>query len=141
LDVALQSGANSEFRVLIVDDEKMVADSLALVFSSQGYEPRTAYSAEQAAEIISEWQPKLVILDVMLPGLNGIDFAIQLKASCPKCRVLLFSGDQNTSNLVQGALEKGHEFTVLAKPVNPELFLDEAARLASAVSSPGASQN
>lgn len=125
-------GINSRFRVLVVDDEKSIADSLALVFSTQGYDARAAYSAEQAAEIISEWEPRLVILDVVLPGMNGIDFAIQLKTSCPACRVLLFSGQQNTTALAEEALERGYEFTILAKPVHPTIFLEEAARLVSA---------
>lgn len=63
--------------------------------------------------------------------MNGIDFAIQLKASYPTCRVVLYSGNEITSTLVQDALEKGHEFTIEAKPVSPTVFLDEAARLAS----------
>lgn len=125
-------GAIPEFRVLIVDDESSVADSLALVFSSQGYDARAVYSAEQAAEIVSQWEPKLVILDVVLPGMNGIDFAIQLKASCPACRILLFSGQQDSTILLEEALKKGHEFTILAKPVHPKFFLEEAARLVTA---------
>jgi DNA-binding NtrC family response regulator len=125
-----QPGANSKIKILIVDDEKSIADSLALVFSTQGYDSRTAYSAEEAADIVSRWEPALVILDVVLPGMSGIDFAIQLKASCPACRVLLFSGHQNTTAMAQEALRKGHAFTILAKPVHPKFFLDEAARVA-----------
>lgn len=128
----MKMGPHPELKVLIVDDENVVADSLALVFSTSGYDTRVAYSAEQAADIIGNWEPKLVILDVVLPGMNGIDFAIQLETKCPRCRVLLFSGQQVTSTLVQEAVEKGHPFKVLAKPVHPTLFLDEAARLASA---------
>ncbi len=131
-------GAHPDFRVLIVDDESAVADSLALVFSTQGYEARVAYSAEQAAEIIGQWEPRLVVLDVVLPGMNGIDFAIQLKTSCPSCHVLLSSGQQTASALVQAALEKGHDFTILAKPVHPTFFLDEAARLVSSGSTTSA---
>jgi DNA-binding NtrC family response regulator len=127
-----------EFRVLIVDDESAVADSLALVFSTQGYDTRISYSAEQAAEIVSQWEPRLVILDVVLPGMSGIDFAIQLKTVCPSCRVILSSGQQTASALIQSALEKGHDFTILTKPVHPTFFLDEAARLVSAGSTPSA---
>jgi DNA-binding NtrC family response regulator len=135
VDVA---GPNSKFRVLVVDDEKSIADSLTLIFSTQGYEARAAYSAEQAAEIVSKWLPGLVILDVVLPGMNGIDFAIQLNASYPECRVLLFSGQQDTAALMQAAFEKGHELTILAKPVHPTFFLEEAANLASVERTPSA---
>lgn len=134
-------GSISKLRVLIVDDETSVADSLALVFSTQGYDSRVAYSAEQAAVIISQWQPGLVILDVMLPGMNGIDFALQLKGSYPTCRVLLFSGQENTASLVQEAIEKGHALTILAKPVDPKFFLQEAARMAAADLPPTTSED
>lgn len=121
----ISSGA----RVLIVDDERVIADSLAWIFALHGYETRAAYSAEQAAEIVSQWQPALVILDVVLPGMNGIDFAIQLNKPDPACRVLLFSGQLVTSSLVEAAQKKGHDLEVVAKPVHPTVLLDTATSL------------
>ena len=79
-------------RVLFVDDERLIADTLAIIFSSQGYETRAVYSAEQALELISDWLPNLAIIDVRLPGMNGIDLAIRLRAEYPDCIVSLFSG-------------------------------------------------
>jgi DNA-binding response OmpR family regulator len=72
-------------RVLFVDDERLIADTLAIIFSSQGYETRAVYCAEQALELISDWLPHLAIIDVQLPGMNGIDLAIRLKAEYPDC--------------------------------------------------------
>ena len=89
----------SHHRVLIVDDERTIAETLALVFSSGGYEAQTAYTAEQAVEIVAEWLPDLAIIDVVLPQTNGIDLAILLTAQCPACRVLLFSGEAVTDEL------------------------------------------
>lgn len=129
IDGSGKSKPNPEFRVLIVDDEIAVADSLAMVFCAGGYDARAAYSAEDAAEIVSQWEPRLAIVDVVLPGMNGIDFAIQLENSCPDCHVLLFSGDQSAASLIQEALTKGREFKIFAKPVPPLFFLEEAARL------------
>jgi DNA-binding response OmpR family regulator len=63
----------SHHRVLIVDDERTTADTLALVFSSGGYETQTAYTTEQAIEVVAEWLPDLAIIDVVLPQTNGID--------------------------------------------------------------------
>ena len=70
-----------DHKVLIVDDEHTIADTLDAIFSASGYETRTSYSAEQALEIVVEWQPDLAILDVVLPKMNGIDLAIFLKRS------------------------------------------------------------
>ena len=67
-------------RVLIVDDEHTIADTLGLIFAGNGDETRAAYSAQQALEIIAEWPPDLAILDVVLPKLNGIDLR-RLRAS------------------------------------------------------------
>lgn len=116
-------------RILIVDDETAIADTLALIFKTQHYEARTAYSAERAIEILAEWRPDLAILDVILPQMNGIDLAIVIKANYPACHVLLFSGHANTAMLLEEAGRKGHQFEVLAKPVHPNLMLERASAL------------
>jgi CheY-like chemotaxis protein len=116
-------------RILIVDDEIAIADTLALIFQSQMYEAQVAYTAEHAIEVIAQWQPDLAILDVMLPEMNGIDLAIVIRANYPSCHVLLFSGHANTAMLLEEAGKKGHQFEVLAKPVHPNVMLERAADL------------
>jgi CheY-like chemotaxis protein len=116
-------------RILIVDDETAIADTLALIFRMQMYEVREAYSAERAIEIMAEWRPDLAIIDVMLPAMNGIDLAIVLKSNHPRSQVLLFSGHSNTAMLLEEAGRKGHQFEVLAKPVHPTLMLERASAL------------
>ena len=116
-------------RILIVDDEVAIADTLALIFRTQHYEVRVAYSAERAIETIAEWRPDLAILDVILPQMNGIDLAIVIKANYSGCHVLLFSGHANTAMLLEEAGKKGHQFEVLAKPVHPNIMLERASAL------------
>jgi DNA-binding NtrC family response regulator len=125
-------GGNS--KVIIIDDEKNICESLAAIFTSRGYESKVALSAEQAVETIAEWQPDLAILDVGLPKMNGIDLAIALKKGHPSCRVLLFSGQPSTHNLLAQAAADGHLFEILAKPVHPSEMLGMAARLLSPIS-------
>ena len=124
-------------RILVIDDEKIIADTLVLIFCHAGYEARPAYSAEQALESLTtgEWIPQLAIIDVRLPGMNGVDLAIRLKAEYPDMRLSLFSGQAATSELLDVARLNGHTFDVLAKPVHPTEFLGLASRL---LSSPGA---
>jgi DNA-binding NtrC family response regulator len=110
-------------KILIIDDEPTIADTLALIFSSSGYDARSVYSAEQALEVLEEWRPDLAIIDVVLPGMNGIEFAIFLKASYPACQFLLFSGQPGTSGLLDEARKKGHLFDILAKPLHPSFML------------------
>src|SRR5580704_6407012 len=110
-------------KILIIDDEPTIADTLAVIFSSSGYNSRAVYSAEQALEVLEEWRPDLAVIDVVLPGMNGIEFAIFLKASYPACQFLLFSGQPGTSGLLEEARKKGHLFEILAKPLHPTFML------------------
>ena len=116
-------------KVLIVDDEEAISDTLGQIFSSRGYEARVAYSAEQAIDVIAHWQPDLAILDVMLPLMNGIDLAIVLKDNYPSCGCILFSGQSAAAQIAEQAAKKGHVFEILEKPVPPDLLLDTAANL------------
>ena len=116
-------------KILIVDDEQIIADTLAAVFSTHGYEPRVAYSAEQSLEVIAKWEPDLAIIDVVLPAMNGIDLAILLQANYPSIRVLLISGQLLAGVLLHDATERGHQFQILAKPTPVPELLDSAARL------------
>jgi DNA-binding NtrC family response regulator len=118
-------------RILIVDDERGVRESLAAVFINYGYETRTADSAESAVEILAQWLPHLAILDVDLPKMNGVDLAVALKSGHPDCRVLLFSGHPRTLDLLAQAESEGHMFEVLAKPAHPTVMLERASALLS----------
>ena len=112
-------GSVKNRRVLIVDDELAIADSLTQIFINAGYSARAAYDAESALALVPEFAPELAIIDVFLPGMNGIDLAIRLRADYPECRLSLFSGASGSSDLLQEALRNGHEFRILPKPIHP----------------------
>jgi CheY-like chemotaxis protein len=115
-------------RVLVVDDEPVIADTLLKIFSKAGYEARAVHSAEEAILLVitAQWVPHFTLVDVHLPGMNGIDLAILLRAECPDCRISLFSGQTSTSALLDAAASEGHFFEVLAKPVHPSDLLNLA---------------
>jgi DNA-binding response OmpR family regulator len=123
-------------KILIVDDEAKVAETLELIFSTRGYDVRTAASAEEAIEILAEWRPELAIVDVMLPRMNGIDFGIALKSNYPNCVVLLLSGHPGTAELLDVARERGHNFDILAKPLHPAFILDTVSSLLPSANGP-----
>lgn len=123
------SGRMGERRILIVEDEKVVADTLGQILAANGYEIRVAYSAEDALTLISHWSPNLAILDVMLPKMNGIEFAVVLKENFAGCHVLLFSGQPSVEALMQKARDEGHQFEILAKPVHPTVMLNAISTL------------
>jgi len=118
-----------ETKILIVEDEQVVADTLGQILSAHGYKVRVVYSAESALETVSGWVPDLCILDVMLPKMNGIDFAVLLNRDLPECRVILFSGQPNVEQLLQRASAEGHHFEILAKPVHPTMMLNAISNL------------
>ena len=117
-----------EGAILIVEDEKVVADSLAQILSSRGYDVRVAYSAEAALLLMAEWSPDLAILDVMLPKMNGIELALKLKEHHSGCHILLFSGQPMVETLMKKAKSEGHEFEILAKPVHPTVMLEAISK-------------
>ena len=116
-------------KILIVDDERVLAETLAIIFTNAGYDARAASSAERALELIADWCPDLAILDVVLPKMNGIDLAILLRANHPNCRIALFSGQLVTSDLLAEANASGHNFEIVVKPVHPAVLLSLASQL------------
>ena len=118
-----------ERRILLVEDEKVVADTLGKILSSNGYDTRVVYSAEAAITAIARWSPHLAILDVMLPKMNGIELAVALKKRFAGCHVLLFSGQPAVEGMMQKARSEGHEFEILAKPIHPTVMLDTISNL------------
>jgi CheY-like chemotaxis protein len=123
--------SSTTHRVLVIDDEKVIALTLAHIFSARGYEARAVYSAEEGLELVNNWPPHLAIVDVKLPGMNGIDFAIHLIAHCSGCRLLLFSGQPDSGELLEKANRSGYALELIAKPVHPEMLLQRAAQLLS----------
>jgi DNA-binding response OmpR family regulator len=113
-------------RVLIVDDNRSVADTLVVVFSFNGYLARAAYSAEQAMSIAAELRPDLAVVDVFLRGIDGIVLATGLRATYPNLKIVLLSGQPAAFDMVARV---GNPFELMMKPVHPSDMLRTAARL------------
>jgi DNA-binding NtrC family response regulator len=131
------TAADGGRRILIVDDEPDVTDSLATIFTKHDYEVRVAGTAEAAVDTISAWQPDLAIVDVMLPQMNGIELAMVIRDSHPYCRVVLFSGQHTSQSLLEEAAKRGNLFEILAKPVHPMFMLDYVSSRLAGRTRPG----
>jgi CheY-like chemotaxis protein len=110
-------------KVLVADDERVIADTLAMILNQSGFEARAVYSGERAVELIPVFEPDMLISDVIMADLNGIEAAIRIRAMRPKIKILLFSGQAATADLLVKARAEGHEFEILAKPVHPQDLL------------------
>lgn len=115
--------ASQRLRVLIVDDEQVIADTLARIFEINGYEASVAYTGSSAVESARSLRPDLIISDVIMPDMNGIEAAIHIRDFLPSCKILLFSGQAATADLLENARAQGHDFEILAKPVHPSELL------------------
>lgn len=114
-------------RVLIVDDERLLADTTAEILRSTGFRTETAYEGWAALEIVRSFRPDYVLTDVMMPLMNGVELAIAVTKMLPGVQVVLFSGQAGISDLIEESHSKGYNFPLLAKPVHP-LRLIEALK-------------
>jgi DNA-binding response OmpR family regulator len=121
--------------VLVVDDETIIADTLAVILEQSGFVAMAAYDARQALEIADLVPPDLLLSDVVMPGMSGVDLAIAVRQTIPACRILLFSGQSATMDLLEAAGEAGRDFTVLSKPLHPK---DLLAKVSQTLDSPTA---
>jgi DNA-binding response OmpR family regulator len=115
--------ARSRKRVLIVDDEHIIASTLGLILQREGFDAISFTKPLDALRAAGSDAPDLLITDVVMPILSGIELAIQVRECCPDCKILLFSGQAGTSELIQLALSNGHSFELLSKPVHPAELL------------------
>jgi CheY-like chemotaxis protein len=111
-------------KVLVVDDERVIADTLAMILNQSGFDARAVYSGEKAVEMAATFAPDMLITDVIMADLNGIDAAIMIRSLLPRIKILLFSGQAATADLLEKARAKGYEFEILAKPVHPQDLLN-----------------
>lgn len=115
--------SGQRLKVLVVDDETLIADSVAEILNRSGYDATALYSGADAICRVEKECPDIVITDVIMPDLDGVQLAIAIRACCPEARIVLFSGNAATSSLLDRATTKGFLFELLTKPVHPTQLL------------------
>jgi CheY-like chemotaxis protein len=123
--------SNSVARVFVVDDEPVIAATLATILRMNGFSARFSTDPVEALAAARLDAPDLLVSDVAMPGLTGIDLAIQIKAQYPDCKILLFSRQATTQDLLEDARSQGHNFQLLQKPVHPSVMLSMIGELAT----------
>ncbi len=98
----LEQQAITKGKILVVDDEEKLVETLSTFFAMRGYETMTATSAEQAIELLKVEQPSLAVVDVRLPGLNGLELVKIIKREYPGVKVFVATGyDENYKNTAE----------------------------------------
>jgi DNA-binding response OmpR family regulator len=114
-------------RILVVEDEKHIAEGLTLNLTLKGYMTRTAASGVEGLRVYKEWQPDLIVLDIMLPGIDGLSVLRHIRLENDRLPILILSARSAAEDKV-----KGFSFGVddyLAKPFHLEEFLLRVERL------------
>lgn len=119
--------------VFVVDDEQVIAATLATILKRSGFAAEAFTNPLEALERARTHAPDLLVSDVFMPELSGIDLAIQLTTECPNCKVLLFSGQAATADLLAKARAEGRDFALLTKPVHPKDLLAALQTLSARV--------
>ena len=104
-------------RVLVVDDEESIRDLCARVLSRAGYTVITAPSGEDAVALLTREAFALVISDIRMPGISGLEVLERAKATYPEIRVVLITGF-GTPQMLARAQQSGAD-RILTKPFNP----------------------
>lgn len=119
---------NAQLKVLIADDETLIADTLGLILRQGGYDCQVAYSGRDALRQSLDFQPALLISDVVMPDMNGVEVAIRVREVLPGCEILLLTGQAAAVDLMQRARAAGHDFDILNKPIHPDELLRWVSR-------------
>ena len=117
------------FRVLVVDDERLIAETLAEILQGEGFEATVACSGHEAVAAAQQMCPDVMIADVLMPDMNGVETALAIQAICPTTQILLFSGQAATSDILRKAKSEGHDFQLLPKPIHPMQLISALRKL------------
>jgi CheY-like chemotaxis protein len=118
------SKSRNEYRIYVVDDEPIISETLGQILRQKGFEVSCFTDPLKGLEAVHLKAPDFLITDVVMPEMSGIDLAIVIRETCPHCTVLLFSGQIITTQLLEAARDRGHNFDVLTKPVPPANILE-----------------
>lgn len=111
-------------KIIVVDDEPIIADTLVNVLQGEGYDAFAISDGPSAIKWAEMIVPDVIVTDVIMPGMNGIETAKAILKFLPNCRIILFSGQAASSDLLAKAWAEGYRFEILPKPINPKILLE-----------------
>jgi len=122
---------NDPLRIFVVDDDRVIASTLGMVLRREGFDVVSFTDPVEALRAVPTKAPDLLITDVAMPSLSGIELAIKLRETCPECKVILLSGSTTTTQMLEDAKDKGHDFDATAKPIHPTELISAIRKLLS----------
>jgi DNA-binding NtrC family response regulator len=116
--VDVPTATRTRGKILIVDDELVVRDSLAKWFASEGYTARSAGGAREALDLIQQMEFDIALIDIKMPGMDGMELQSRLREADPDLTVVIMTGYASVETAVQ-ALKRG-AYDYITKPVDPD---------------------
>lgn len=116
-------------RVLVVDDQKLIADSLTEILRNEGFDAAAAYDGWEALDLAQRFRPNLLLSDILMPRMNGVALAITIRQNYPDIKILLFSGQAGISEILEDGQRRGYQFELLAKPIHPLRLVERLKEL------------
>jgi len=116
--VDVPTATKTRGKILIVDDELVVRDSLGKWFASEGYTARPTGSAREALETIQQMEFDIALIDIKMPGMDGMELQSRLHEADPELTVIIMTGYASVETAVQ-ALKHG-AYDYITKPVDPD---------------------
>ena len=111
------------WKVLLVDDEKEFVSTLAERLRLRGIQTNEAYNGEEALRLVSDAEPQVVVLDVMMPGMGGLQVLERIKHDYPNIEVILLTGIGGTKEGIEGMRLGAFDF--LVKPLQIEELIQK----------------
>lgn len=112
--------------VLVIDDDRVLADTLAQILRLNGFQPVALYSGEEAVELVERLQPDIVLSDIRMSSVDGIEAAKRIRELHPECRVILFTAHP-VSTAMRHMIHR-MDFELLQRPLHPEEVLTTLRR-------------
>jgi|CZKL01.1.fsa_nt_gi CheY-like chemotaxis protein len=125
--------AKNRPRVLLVDDERLSADTRALILNRSGFETQAAYSADTAVEMAMALKPDVLISNLVMQQMSGVELAVRIGQRLPGCRVILLSNYTGVPDKLEHANAQGFSIEILGKPVHPQVLLDHLTMASTSI--------
>lgn len=128
--------SHSKGHISIVDDDEAIVYALTRLMRHNGYSAAGFTGVRDARIGIEHRAPDLLISDIAMPEVSGIDFAIEVTERFPKCKVLLFSARLDAQEMVEDMARHGYSFAVAMKPMDPRDLVKMVCKILTPPTSP-----
>ena len=112
-----------KLKIIVADDEPLVTFTLTEILADAGFEVVSVADGRAAVEQARTMKPDIVLTDVMMPELNGIEAAKRIREFLPEVRIVLLSGQAASGDLLKEAHDQGFDFEIVTKPIHPDALL------------------